>query len=53
MIEELVKQKVIEMEGLSDEALKNADFFSLALYLQELNKIKELCEYELEGELNE
>ena len=53
MIDELVKQKVIEMEGLSDESLKNADFFSLALYLQELNKIKELCEYELEGELNE
>ena len=41
-MKELLEKEILNMEVPSDEDLANADFFSLALYLQELNKVKEL-----------
>ena len=49
-MDEFVKEKVMAMKPLSINEMKQMNFFELALYLQELNQIKELCEFELDDD---
>ena len=53
VIDDLLKLQVLDTKFLSEEEKENMDFFTLALYLQELNKYNELCKFELEDEVSE
>ena len=52
-MDDLIKNKVMSMKDLSDDEMKEMNFFELAVYLQELNQLKEICEFELEDECYE
>ena len=52
-MDDLIKQYVSNMETLTEETRREMDFFSLALYLQELNRVEELCKFELGDDIDE
>lgn len=52
-MDDLLKLQILETKFLSKEEKEEMDFFTLALYLQELNKYEELCKFELEDEQND
>lgn len=52
-MDELLRKEIENMNTLSEEEMKNMDFYSLALYLEELNKIQEVADFFIGGEKND
>lgn len=50
---ELLNQKIIKMKFPSKKQQMNMDFFTLALYLQELNKLDEIHQDVIKESINQ